>query len=215
MFKQRTITTFIGIPITIAVVWFGEPYFSIMAVIWGGGSVYEFYRIVGTAKLPPLTWFGLAWTLLFIVSPHFSKFLPTDILLTTAVIFPLVWLLGVRRKEDAFARWAWTVAGILYIGWLLSYLVLLRGMDGGRNWAFMALFGTFGSDISAYLVGRAIGRHRLAPNISPAKTWEGAVAGVIGAVLVCIIIVTVLNTSIGYRQAILVGVVISVVGQLG
>jgi len=215
MFKQRTLTTLVGVPIVIAVVWFGEPWFTILASVWGVGAAYEFYKIVASVKVPPLTYFGLVWTLLFIISPHFSNILPTEVLLTTAVIFPLVWLLGVQRKEDAFARWAWTIAGILYVGWLLSYLVVLRNMDEGRNLVLLALVATFGSDISAYLVGRAIGSHKLAPNISPGKTWEGAVAGIVGAVLVNMLIVTVLKTSIGYRQAIILGVLISVVGQIG
>lgn len=215
MLKQRTLTTLIGVPVVIVIAWFGEPWFTLLVAIWGLGTVNEFYKIVAAAKVNPLTWFGLVWTLLFLISPHFPTVLPIKVLLTTAVIFPLVWLLGIRRREDAFARWAWTLAGILYVGWLLSYLVALRSVGAGGNWVIMALLATFGSDVFAYLVGRAFGTHKLAPNISPGKTWEGAVAGVFGAVLLSVLTVIFLRMAIGYGQAILFGVVISVVGQIG
>lgn len=214
MFKQRALTAAVFVPLIVAVIWFGEPWFTIVASIWGVGAAFEFYRIVARANVPPLTWFGILWTLLFIVSPHFY-FLPIEVLLTTAIIFPLVWLLTTQKKGNAFARWAWTIAGMLYIGWLMSYLVALRNIDDGRAWVFLAIVATWLSDSSAYLVGRAIGRHKLAPEVSPNKTWEGAIAGVIGAVVICIVIAALLQTTIGYLQAVILGIIISVVGQVG
>ncbi|HET7738150.1 MAG TPA: phosphatidate cytidylyltransferase, partial [Tepidiformaceae bacterium] len=68
---------------------------------------------------------------------------------------------------------------LFYIGVLLSTLVLLRDGEDGRSWVFLAILATFAVDTGAYAVGRAIGRHKLAPKISPAKTWEGAVGGYI------------------------------------
>lgn len=66
---------------------------------------------------------------------------------------------------------------LLYIGMLLSTLVLLRSEADGRDWVLLGILATFAADTGAYAVGRAIGRHKLAPRISPAKTWEGAVGG--------------------------------------
>jgi phosphatidate cytidylyltransferase len=133
------------------------------------------------------------------------------------VILPLIGLLLRPQKEQAFVSWAWTIAGILYVGWLLSYWVALRGLDDGRNWVFFALFITFASDTSAFFVGRALGKHHLAPRISPGKTWEGAVAGVFGAILVSLLFVlpTPLGLPLSWWQAILLGLVVSVFGQLG
>jgi len=220
MLKKRVITALWGIPLIITVIWFGDPWFTILVAIWGLLAVSEFYRMVTASKVPPLTYFGLIWTLLFILSPHHGIILPQidyailmPLLLASAVILPLIWVL--IRRQKAFTSWAWTVAGILYIGWLLSHLVGLRGLDDGRNWVFLALFTNAASDTAAFFIGRAWGRHRLAPKISPGKTWEGAIAGVLGAIIASLILVTLLNLPISYGQAIFLGLLVSIFGQLG
>jgi phosphatidate cytidylyltransferase len=130
-------------------------------------------------------------------------------------MLPLLWLVLRRRKEAAFTSWAWTLTGILYVGWLLSHLVALRGLDFGREWVLFALFTTFASDSTAFFIGRAWGRHHLAPNISPRKTWEGAVAGVLGAIIVSLLLTFLFNLPLSYAGAILLGLAVSVFGQVG
>ena len=224
MLKKRVITALWGIPLLVAAIWFDRPlpWFTILVAIWGLLAGFEFYRMVAASKVLPLTYFGLIWTLLFILSPHFDYDILTPILLTSAVILPLIWLLLRPQKERAFASWAWTIAGILYVGWLLSYLVALRGIDkpmpdAGRNWVFFALFATFASDTTAFVVGRALGKHHLAPSISPGKTWEGAIAGIFGAIIVSLLFIlpTPLSLHFNCGQAIFLGLLVSVFGQLG
>jgi phosphatidate cytidylyltransferase len=217
MLKKRVITALWGIPLLGAVIWFDKPlpWFTILVAIWGLLAVLEFYKLGNTSKVPPLTYFGLIWTLLFILSPHFNYALATPLLLTSAIVLSLIWLLWQPQKEGAFIGWAWTIAGILYVGWLLSYFVALRGLDNGRDWVFLALFTTFGCDTTAFFVGRAMGKHHLAPHISPGKTWEGAIAGVFGSIIVSLILVTLLSLPLGYGGAILLGLLVGVFGQLG
>lgn len=236
-FKMRILTALWGIPLVSAVIWFDRPlpWFTIFVAIWGLLAALEFYRLVAAAKVHPLTGFGLTWTLLFILSrdsallsilgQHFSPGQLIPLLLTSAVMLPLVWSLLRPQKTEAFAAWAWMMAGTLYVGWLLSYLVALRGMDNaqtllldeGRNWVFFALFTTFGSDTTAFLIGRAWGKRRLAPHISPAKTWEGAIGGVCGAIVVSLFFIldTPLTVTLNWAQAIVLGLLVSVLGQLG
>jgi len=225
MLKKRIITALGGFLLVIVAVWFDKPlpWFTILVAIWGLVAVFEFYRLVTASGVSPLTYFGLVGALLFILSPHCTYDLLIPLLLTLIVILPLIGLLLRPQKEQAFVSWAWTIAGILYVGWLLSYWVALRGLetpampDAGRNWVFFALFITFASDTSAFFVGRALGKHHLAPRISPGKTWEGAVAGVFGAILVSLLFVlpTPLGLPLSWWQAILLGLVVSVFGQLG
>ena len=92
MLKKRVITSLVGIPLIIAAIWFGKPWFTILVAIWGLLATFEFYRIVATSKASPLTYFGLIWTLLFILSPHFDYAILIPLLLTSAVILPLIWL---------------------------------------------------------------------------------------------------------------------------
>jgi len=231
MLKKRVITALWGILLLIAAVWFYKPlpWFTVLVAVWGVLAAFEFYKLVAASKVPPLTYFGLIWTLLFILSPHFNYDFLAPLLLTSAVVLPLIWLLLRPQKERAFIGWAWTIAGILYVGWLLSYFVALRNIDPvnlevGRNWVFFALFTTFGSDIAAFFTGRALGRHRLAPRISPGKTWEGAIAGVLGAIIISLLFTLPMLFSLPnplylqnfrYCQAILLGLLVSVFGQLG
>jgi phosphatidate cytidylyltransferase len=128
-----------------------------------------------------------------------------------------MWLLLRQQKEQAFIGWAWTIAGIVYVGWLLSYLVALRGLDDGRNWVFFTLFATFGSDTAAFFVGRALGSHHLARQISPGKTWEGAIGGILGAAIISLVFTlpTPLSLPLSYGHAVLLGLLVSIFGQLG
>lgn len=222
MLRKRVITALWGVPLLIAAVWFDKPlpWFTILIAIWGLLAAFEFYKLVRGPGAQPLTYFGLIWTLLFIISPHFDDDLLRltgqhlmPLLLTSAVVLPLLWLLGRPKREGAFLGWAWTLAGILYLGWLLSYFVALRGLDDGRNWVFLALATTFAYDTTAFFVGRALGRHKLAPAISPGKTWEGAIAGVIGAIIVSLFFTRLLPIS--YTQALTLGLLVSIFGQLG
>ncbi|MFC2002952.1 phosphatidate cytidylyltransferase [Chloroflexota bacterium] len=222
MLKQRVITVLWVLPISTAVVWFGEPWFTIVVALWGLLAAFEFYRIVAAKKIPPLTLFGLIWTLLFILSPHHDIIIPQidhallmSLLLTSAVVLSLIWLLRHPQREGAFTGWAWTMAGIFYVGWLLSYLVALRGLDAGRDWVFFALFTTFASDTTAFFTGRAWGKHRLAPSVSPDKTWEGAVAGVLGAIIISLALVRLFGLPLNYWQATFLGLTVSIFGQLG
>jgi len=216
MLKKRIITALCGLPIMVAAVWFGEPWFTILIATAGVLAAFEFYKMVALSKVRPLTYLGLIWVLLFILSPHFNYGFLKPLLLTSGVVISLIWLLLRPQKEGAFSSWVWTIAGIFYIGWLLSYLVALN-LEGGRNWVFFALLTIFASDIAAFFVGRALGRHRLAPSISPGKTWEGAIGGIFGAIILSLFFTlsTPLGLPLSYGQAILLGLLVSVFGQLG
>jgi len=216
MLKKRVITALCGIPLLIVAIWFDKPlpWFTIIIAVWGLLAAFEFYKLVAILKARSLTCFGLIWTLLFIISPHFDYEFIIPLLLTSAMVLSLVWVVLCLKGEGAFISWAWTIVGMLYVGWLLSYLVALR-LDAGRDWVFFTLFTTFGSDTVAYFVGRALGRHRLAPRISPKKTWEGAIGGVVGAIVVSLLFVTFTSLPLNYGQAILLGLLVSVFGQFG
>ena len=220
MLKKRFLTALWAIPILVAAVWFDQPlpWFTVLVAIWGLLAVFEFYRMGEKAKIAPITYFGLLWTLLFIISPQLDNdYITPTTLLASGVVLSLIWIVLRQRREGAFLDWAWTLGGILYIGWLLSYFVSLRALEDGRNWVFLALLVTFASDTAAYFVGRALGRHKLAPRISPAKTWEGTIAGFVGAIVIALLFTlpTPLQLPISWWQAIVLGFLVSLFGQLG
>ena len=224
MLKQRIITTLLGIPLLIITVCFGEPYFTILIALAGLLAALEFYKILSSSKIAPLTYLGLAATLLLIISPHYSFILPQvepglvmSLVIASIIALSLIWIVLRPHKEGAFAGWVWTIAGIFYIGWLLSYFPQLRGLEEGRNWVLFAFFVTFASDSAAFLVGRKIGKHPLAPAISPKKTWEGAIAGVSAALIMSLLFVlpTPLKIPMSLWHALALGLLVSVFGQMG
>ncbi len=87
------------------------------------------------------------------------------------------------NREGALATWATSAAGVIYIGGSLAYVVRLRGMEPGLGWLALALVSTWISDTGAYFVGITWGKHRFFPAISPKKTLEGALGGLISGVV--------------------------------
>ncbi len=216
MLKKRVITGLWAFALVLGAIWFDRPipWFTVLIAAWGALAVLEVYRLNGVSRFPVLVVFGLVWTLAYSVSPHLDLPVLIPVLLTSAVMLSMVLLLAQPHGDGICTAWSWMLAGTLYTGWLMSFLVRLN-LDAGKGWIVLALLVTFASDTLAFFVGRAIGRHRLAPRISPAKTWEGAFAGVAGAVLAAVILVALLSLTISYAQAALFGVVVSILGQIG
>jgi phosphatidate cytidylyltransferase len=230
MLKKRFITVLWSLPLLVVIIWFGEPWlFTTFVAILSILAIIEFFRLVSKLKISPIYIFGILWTLLFIIArnplvpdliePHFDFNLVIPAIFTSGIIISFTALLARKEKFNAFPAWAWTFAGILYVGWLLGYLVALRGIEDGRNWVFYALFCTFGSDSAAFFIGRAIGKHKLAPSVSPNKTWEGAMGGLLGAVAVSFFFLldtpVSLAPHLNWWQAVALGLLVSAFGQVG
>ena len=224
MLKHRVITGVVGVPLIILAIWFGGPWTTIFIAAAALAGVYEFYRMANFDRREPLLYLGLLWTLAFVLSAYFRNPDLLPIVVTAAIVVSLICLLLRPSREKAFDKWAWTIAGALYVGWMLSYWLNLRGLEAGRDWFYLAMLTTFANDTGAYFIGRAKGKHKMAPTISPAKTWEGATGGLVSAIVGAVAIATVLrliSLKLGplfvfdYWQVILLGFIVSVFAQLG
>ena len=215
MLRQRFITAFIGLPLIIAAIWFGTPWFTLLIAAVAIQGILEFYRTTSNSGTQPITYFGATCVLFIIISPHCPYTMTTPILITFVIVISLVWLLFRTHKEQAFSNWAWTIAGIFYIGWLFSYWIDLRILENGREWVFWSMFTIFASDTSAFFCGRTWGKHPLAPAISPGKTWAGAIGGITASIIISIALGTALSLPISYWQMALMGSIISIFAQLG
>ncbi len=213
---KRWISALVLLAIVLAVVWFGDPAFTILIALVAALAAAEFYGMRGLTRKHPLTIAGIIGVLAFVVVAHIdcSYAKPT---ITAVVALPLIWLLIKPPSRDTAFKWAWTLTGIIYIGWMLSHFIPLRELADGRDWVFLALFTNIATDTAAFFVGRAWGRHRLAPRISAGKTWEGSAAGFIAAIAAAVLMVTVLPTLdvVPYWQAVVLGALIGIFAQLG
>jgi len=223
MLKQRIITAAVALPLIIFAVWFGDPYFSLFFAAASAVGALEFYRMVSqSGKGRPLTYFGLLWAAALTLSPLGLHYLNIDLLpliISAGVMLSLLGILLRPGRETAFQDWVWTAAGALYIGWLLGYWLNLDLLPQGREWVYLALLTVFANDSGAYFIGRRWGKHKLVPGISPGKTWEGALGGLLsslaGAAVVFLLLERFLAFSLPWWQVILLGFLISLFAQLG
>lgn len=123
---------------------------------------------------------------------------------------------AMRDSGPALRDGAFALAGVAYVALPFAALILMRLGDAGLQWTALAFLVTFATDTSAYAVGRAVGRRKLAPSISPGKTWEGALGGLIGAAAAAAALVALLDGIESLiLPAIALGLGISVVAQAG
>jgi phosphatidate cytidylyltransferase len=133
MLKQRIITALWGVPLLLAVIWFGEPWFSLVMAAATSLGALEFYRMAAHSQKQPLATFGIIWSLLFLLSPHISDPRVMPLLLASAITIPPIWLALRPPRQNFIYNYAWTVAGILYLGWALSHYVALRDTSQGME----------------------------------------------------------------------------------
>jgi phosphatidate cytidylyltransferase len=121
-------------------------------------------------------------------------------------------LLATSIKQGTLAS-VFGVSGAVYIGGLLGCLGLLRVQPDGREWCFVVLFVTWANDMGAYFGGRAFGKRKLAPTISPGKSWEGACFGLGAGVLTGACLSS--WTGFAVAEGAVVGALLAVMAQVG
>ena len=212
----RLATAAVGIPLLAAAIWFGNPWFAILLSVIALAAGWEFLNLPRRADVRPLRLFGLLGVLLFTLNG--LGLTGTDYtwpLLSAVVALSLLLLLLRGPAEGAAVGWAWTLAGILYVGWTLGHAARLEMRPDGPGWLLFLLLTTFSVDSAAFLVGRAWGRRRLAPAISPGKTWEGAFAGFVAGVAVAPVLGVLLALPLSIAEGLGLGAGMAVLAQLG
>lgn len=143
----------------------------------------------------------------------------------TALLFPLLtgvililsllFLFRLPVITEVHHRLGWLILGLVYLPFLLGHLIPLRLLPDGRQWIFMTLIVIMSCDTFAYFVGRKIGRHKLYPAVSPNKSVEGGIGGLIGAIFAIMIVKCTFLPILGFFDAALIGLLLGVMGQLG
>lgn len=183
----------VGVPlILLLIVVGGWPYAIVAAIVLAvAGAEFQHLRFEWTSpQTAACALMAGAIAIAAGIDPLVCGVLLASSLVVAAVAGPVASM----RDRVAGAR-AWLPLGVLYVGALGGTIVLLRDFDNGRDWVLLALLSTFAVDTAAYFTGRAIGRHALAPRISPKKTWEGFAGGWIGGFAAAVA----LNYALGLR----------------
>ena len=183
MLRTRFLTAIVLLPIVFWCIHLGAlPFLLLIALLLTLAEI-EFCQLMTRGGFRPATVFGLGLVWLFLIDAHLStQFAALELLrpgLTLLTLGSLGWQLF-HRQSFPVADWALTVTGGLYLGLCGACLIELRGLQpDGLWWTVTAVPAIMLADTGAFFFGRAWGRHKLAPTLSPGKTWEGYVAGVI------------------------------------
>jgi phosphatidate cytidylyltransferase len=216
----RVITSVIAIPVVLAFVWLSGWWGFAAACIAVILSVYELHTMMVHEGYHPLIWMGFALSILFLLAAMLpeQRLILLEVGLSAALLITLPLLFFRKKLEGAMVDWSLTLAIPVYLGWPMSVFLLLRGFQGGFTpgfwWLLTVFLGVWGFDTGAFFAGHFFGRHKLAPTISPAKTWEGAAGGLILSIAAAVLF-TAWPLSVPWYLAIVLGVLIGIAATLG
>jgi len=227
--KTRIISGVIGFLLLIAVVLSPQIVLGVAVSIMALMALYEFFRAVSHAGCKPVKTLGyLSCIPLLLIgvtgygddSSRLDWLSKPNILLFSIFVMMLFLLMVTVFLHDKFniIDAAVTALGILYIPFFFLFLILIRKFDGGQYFIWFVFIGAWLTDTAAYFSGMALGKTKIVPEISPKKTLEGSIGGVIGCIIATIIYGMSVNMYIGYIPAyhfIIVGLINGILSQIG
>ena len=217
---KRVSSTVLGLPMVIIVLLLGNKYvidvaLAIVAVI----ALHEYFNAF--SKYKPIKWIGY----LSAISISLIHIITEDMLLKTiALVIPVIVIvlfmqLVIKNMKISIIDIAITLFGICYIVLFILFIPLMAGEENGKIYIWYIFIISWGTDIFAYLVGKRFGKHKFS-KISPNKSIEGCVAGIVGAVVLALIYTFFVNKFalvhvISYVAITIVAIILSIVGQFG
>lgn len=212
----RILSALILLPIAIGLIWLGDAPFTIALSGLLSVAVYEFNQLVRQGDHPHRA--SLLFSLALValgeadaLAPHLGLLRPGLALILMA---SLAWQLRHRQTEPT-VDWALAIAGGLYLGIAGAHFILLRQLPDGERWLLLTLTGTWLADSGAYFIGSRLGRHKMTPALSPKKSWEGLIGGVIFGVALNPIVAALFGLPIIHGAALgLIGATLGTLGDL-
>jgi len=194
---KRVATAVVLIPLVLLLVLKAPLY--VLAVVAGAVAllaIAEFLKLTTHYGVQPLalsTYTFVAFFFVFVILASTNR---TPLIETTAVLYglalaaalaPFVFLTVAMRRKDLASGYPAAAASVFALGYIaipMALLVEIRQEPAGAIWTIYTLLAVWAGDIFAYFVGKSLGRHRMSPEISPKKTWEGAVASILASVVI-------------------------------
>jgi phosphatidate cytidylyltransferase len=209
----RVATAVVAVPLFVWLVVRGPEWlFAVIVLAVSAAATWELARMFEHAGAPTYGWFGVVATVAVTASFATALSAPILALAVAAVLSGPIWL---PRRPTTVEPVALTLLGMLYVGWFLGHAILLRGLVDGPALVLFLVGVTWIGETGAYAVGSTVGRHKLAPLISPNKTIEGAVAQFVLSVLGGLALAAWLMPDWAPVRAAGAGAVLGVVGQIG
>lgn len=176
MLRQRLLVAAVGLPLLALLLAAPEPVFAAAVTLILAAAAFEMARAASPESSPAYSMSAAAAVALFAAA---SRAVPDFPVLPFAGMAAITLILLLHpRGRIAATNAGWWLGATLYVA-LGAHIILLRGIEDGREWCIVLLATTFAADTGAYAVGRLFGRHLLWPVVSPKKTWEGGVGGLV------------------------------------
>jgi phosphatidate cytidylyltransferase len=223
---RRITTALIMMVISFSLILWGILPFTILILFLGIFGITEFYNLAEKKGIRPSRITGYVAVIFLIVFANWGNEEYISTLLTGLIMISMLAFIGRKGFHvSSFFDVGVTVLGFLYVGWFFSYLILLRKMEGppffflnypmerGAGLIFLLVFATHLTDVGAFFVGKYFGKHKIAPHISPKKTVEGAVGGILGALAGAFLIGSILKMSA--TDLLAIGLICGIFAQLG
>lgn len=221
MLLPRILTAIIGIPLVIYCIHLGSVVYTAFVGIVIILSLYEYQLILrlGTRSVNrvSLFLFGIITAATAILSRNSLIMGHFDNLVPMAISFIILGVLTIEviTPHRSIERMAFTFLGVFLIPWNLAYLINLRDIEGtGLNLTYMLFITVWSADTGAYFIGKLLGRHKLNPEVSPKKTWEGAIAGFMTAIVISVWLKNLFKLDITTYHAAVLGIVAGTAGQI-
>lgn len=211
---QRVTTGIVLGVVGMAIIWWGVYPFAALVSLFAVVGLLEFYRFGERKGLRPGKRLGLLVTLGVIAAAvFFSESVANHVLLFGLIATFSVLLLRPQERVSPFLDSALTALGIIYVGWFFSFLIHLRKMPEGAALITLLVVATTFTDMGGYFVGRKFGRVKLYPRVSPKKTVEGALGGMLTAVVGCSLLGW--GLQIPLAHCVCTAILAAIVGQMG
>ena len=210
---SRVVVAVVGLPLVLLIVWAGGWWLFALAAVAAVLALHEYALMI--RSLRPVVLAAYAGAVLSLLGAHLAglDWSVAGFLCTLAFAFFLHWIATTR--QSATVAIASTVLGAAWIGLCLAHLILLRAIPHeGELATFTILLAVWAGDIGAFFAGRMIGRHKLAPALSPGKTWEGFLFGTAATIFVAFVALY-KQHYLSIPQSIVLGAVIAVAAPLG
>lgn len=209
----RIISALIGAPIFLGLIYLGGKYTIMLVAVLTLLALQEFMRIgeqMGVRAWSKMTTLASVAWLASLLSGG------AEWLLTVLMFWLLVSLgrLALTYPRTSLSESSFNILAVLYSVVLLSHLYLLRQLPNGLEWTFLTIFLVWATDTGAYLIGRQFGSHLLAPQVSPKKTVEGSVGGLLFSIAVALLFWRFVGGA-SWITYIIVGVIIGISAQIG
>lgn len=209
--RTRVIAGLLLVPLLMLIILGGTPLYIGEAIIIAI-ALNEFYKAFEEKDIKPLYYIGYIFSIYLLI----KNYLELSISYTYTLIFILflIAIIPILTLRKNIMDIVVTFFGIFYVGVLIDFIILtMDNFDMGKIYVWLIFIIAFATDTCAYFVGYAFGKHKLIPKVSPKKTIEGSIGGILGSTLICLAFGYYFNIDL--KVIVILGFLGSIVAQVG